>query len=77
MMKTLPADIEVMITEDGVYIEVEGFIKFLRATDDVEEEYKDEIVHLNKLAEYLSEHLAEALAQKRLIDASFDRERPN
>jgi len=76
-MKTLPRDIEILVTHDGVYLEIESFIRFLRSNENVTEEYKDEVVHLVKIAEYLEENMAEAIAQRRLLDTSFDTEKPN
>ena len=76
-MLDLPPDIEVLITEDGVYIEIEGFIRFLRSNDDVEGQYRDEIVHLIKIADYLEARLSQAILQKQLLSGEMNKERPN
>lgn len=73
----LPPDIEILCTEDGVYLEVEGFINFLKNTDDIPEEYRDEAKHLKKIAEYLESQLVEVLAHKRLLDENLDTNKPN
>lgn len=74
-MKTLPPDIEFLVNDEGAYIEVEAFIKFLRSEENVSDEYKNEIVHLQKIADYLEEQFAEILTQKQLMN--FESDLPN
>jgi hypothetical protein len=76
MNKELPPDIEIMVTEDGVYIEITGFIKFLRS-DDMSDEYRSEILHLKKIADYIESHYEDAILQKSLLTEEFDRSKPN
>jgi len=76
-MKTLPLDIEVHMTEDGVYIELEGFIRFLKNTDDMPSEYQEEVVHLRKIGEYLESQLSEFILQKQLLSGQYNKDKPN
>lgn len=76
MMKPLPADIEILITDEGTYIEIESFIRFLRSPD-VDPEYAEEAQHLLKIAQYLDDHMAEAIAQRKLLTTDFDKDKPN
>ena len=77
MENKLPADIEFLVNEDGVFIEVESFIRFLRNNKDVPEDYQGEVRHLNKIADYISEQLAELIAQRKLLNEVFKAEMPN
>lgn len=73
----LPADIEALVTEDGAYIEIASFIKFLRDDSHVTPEYKVESAHLKKIADYLEDQLVDLLSQKRLLNEIFDESKPN
>lgn len=77
MARGLPPDIEILMTEDGVYIEIEGFINFLRNNSQVPDEYKGEIIHLEKIADYLESQLQDAILQKQLLNGEFDTDKPN
>lgn len=77
MSRSLPADIEVLVNDDGAYIELESFIRFLRSDENVPEEYKPEAKHLKKIAEYLESELGDLLAQKKLISEVFNTDIPN
>lgn len=76
-MKSLPPDIEILITQDGAYIEIEGFIKFLRNDSNIPPEYAAEAIHLKKIAEYLEENLQEVILQRQLLHGEYDTEKPN
>lgn len=76
-MMGLPSDIEVLITEAGVFIEIQGFINFLKDDKNVPEEYRAESLHLRKIAEYLEERYQEVLLQNQLINQEYDPSKPN
>ncbi len=67
-MKSLPPDIEFLVNDEGAYIEIVAFIRFLRAKEGVPEEYKAEIIHLEKIADYLEENFAEIISQRELLN---------
>ena len=75
--KKLPADIEFLVSEDGAYVEIESFIRFLRDHSNVPDSYKEEIPHLNKMADYLEDQFGEILAQKVMLDETFNKDMPN
>jgi hypothetical protein len=76
-LRSLPPDIDFLVSSEGAYIEIESFIRFLRSEENVPDEYKSETIHLQKIAAYLESELAEVLAQKRLLSEDFDTEKPN
>lgn len=76
-LKELPSDIEFLVNEDGVYIEIESFINFLRSDENVPEEYKSESKHLKNIASFLSHQLAEIILQKQLLGETFNMDKPN
>lgn len=76
-MKALPPDIEYLINDEGIFIEIESFIRFLKNNDNISDEYQSEARHLVKMAEYLEEQLAEIISQKSLISGIFNTDKPN
>lgn len=78
MTKPMPADLKVLITNEGVYLELGTFIAFLRDEDNITEEYQSEAKHLKNMASYLEERLGELLSQKAMIDDdNFNKDLPN
>lgn len=77
MESKLPHDIEFLVNEDGIFIELESFIRFLRDNKNVPDEYKSEEIHLKKIADYLSESMADLISQKRLLSEIFETDKPN
>lgn len=73
----LPADIKALVTDEGVFLELNSFIEFLRNDKDIPAEYKSESLHLKKIADYLESQHAELLAQHKLIQECLDESLPN
>lgn len=76
-MDKLPHDIQFLVNDSGIYIELESFIRFLRDNKNVPDEYRAEEVHLRKIADYLSESMADLISQKRLLSEIFETDKPN
>lgn len=78
MSKPLPADLKVLITDSGIWLDIESFIAFLRNDDNVTSEYQAEAKHLKNMAAYLESCLGELMAQKAMIDDdNFNKDLPN
>lgn len=74
--RSLPAELEFLVTDEKAFIEIEGFIRFLRS-DDIPPEYLSEAKHLKNIAAYIESQMAEILSQRRLLAENFDPDRPN
>ena len=77
MESKLPADIEFLVNDEGIFIELESFIRFLRNNNNVPDEYQGEVRHLNKIADYISEQMAELISQRKLLNEVFKDDLPN